>query len=69
MRDQSKLINPPWTAAMLARIGKVPEKGACACGRTIVYMGQTWRCGQHEFHSRRRCLFSKTRKLVVGARW
>jgi len=58
--------HPTWTPEQLARVGTLPDYGACACGRLVV----TWRslervpCGSAETHSMRRCIFRRSGEYV-----
>jgi hypothetical protein len=68
MRDVSKPLRVHWTPAMLERIGRAPEHGACACGRLIVSRYGYKEEGRDR-HARRRCTNRKAHKVTSGAKW
>jgi hypothetical protein len=52
--------NPPKVAS---------DRGACACGRLTVARFEASQCGRVETHSRKRCLFRKTKTIQTSNAW
>jgi len=75
LRDESRPITARgvYEASAYARRVPVYTKGVCSCGRHTVARLALQECGfdraTKELHTRKMCVFKKTREVIRGAKW